>query len=854
MPSSSDSSSQSNFISSQESLSTQVIVSARANLVVRQADGSPRMIPLKREPLTIGRHPTNTVVIDIATVSAEHAIIENIDGAYRLTDRNSKNGTFVNGQRIGVTMLHDGDIIRIGDARGNSVSLTFHAGHAPQATSLETFDLATFDRLMIGRDADCDLTLDSPLVSRQHARLERSGSTHTLIDLNSTNGTFVNSQRIDRVQLQTGDIVQIGPYRIIYHPNEMSQVLNTQRGRLDALHLTRRVGADRIILNDVSLSIAPREFVAIVGASGSGKSTLLNALSGFERAEGRVLLNGDDFYGHFDLYRNLIGYVPQDDIIHRELPVGQALRYTAQLRLPGDTSSHEIDTRIDRVLAEVELEAQHDQIVGQLSGGQRKRVSIGAELLAEPGVFFLDEATSGLDPGLEKKLMYTLRRLADGGRTIVLVTHATANITQCDHVAFLSEGQLVFFGPPSEALEFFGVKEFADIYGEIERDPQWWEKRFRESSVYERYVLSRLQRIDQPRSAHATGATRRKTNDKPLAEVASRASPIAPRANALRQFSILIQRYFELVVRDKVLLTVLLAVMPLVGILLATIAQPTALVGDSVDRIAQIVSEKGLYTIAGQTQTVLMMLALAAVLVGLFAASFELVRERAIYRRERMINLRLIAYIASKLTVLVGFATLQCMALIVVLAFRIQFPSAGILLPGPLEIYTTLLLASIAGILLGLFISAIVSSVNTVIYVVLLAVFVQIIFGGVIFDLPGAAKPLSYFTITRWTVEALGSTVDLPRLNNLGQIEVHRTIDTIDPLTGAKIQREVVYQDRLPATFTVDYAHTPDWLISRWAILLAFSIVLGALTALAQSRWSPTGRKGIERRRRRFRR
>jgi ABC transport system ATP-binding/permease protein len=839
MSSSSSNSSVSNKPSQVESTGTQVIVSARANIVVRQADGSPRVIPLTRERLTIGRHPTNTVVIDIATVSAEHAIIENIDGAYRLTDRNSKNGTFVNGERIGVTMLHDGDIIRIGDARGNSVSLTFQAGHAPQATALESFDLATFDRLVIGRDATCDLTLDSPLVSRQHARLERSGSTHSLIDLNSTNGTFVNSERIDRVQLQAGDIVQIGPYRITYHPNEISQVINTQRGRLDALHLTRRVAADRIILNDVSLSIAPREFVAIVGASGSGKSTLLNALSGFERAEGRVLLNGDDFYGHFDLYRNLIGYVPQDDIIHRELPVGQALRYTAQLRLPRDTTSHEIDTRIDRVLAEVELEAQHDQIVGQLSGGQRKRVSIGAELLAEPGVFFLDEATSGLDPGLEKKLMYTLRRLADGGRTIVLVTHATANITQCDHVAFLSEGQLVFFGPPSEALEFFGVKEFADIYGEIERDPQLWEKRFRESSAYERHVLRRIQNAD---------FGMRNQNAAPARQPVVSPSLTAPRANLFRQFSILIQRYFELVVRDKVLLTVLLAVMPLVGVLLATIAHPAALVGDSADRIAQIVSETGLYTIAGQTQTVLMMLALAAVLVGLFAASFELVRERAIYRRERMINLRLIAYIASKLSVLVGFAALQCMALIVVLAIRVQFPFAGILLPGPLEIYITLLLASIAGILLGLFISALVSSVNTVIYVVLLAVFVQIIFGGVIFDLPGAAKSLSYFTITRWTVEALGSTVDLPRLNDLGQIEVHRTIDTIDPLTGAKIQREVVYQDRLPVTFTVDYAHTPDWLISRWAILIGFSIVLGALTALAQSRWSPTGRKGIGRR------
>jgi ABC-type multidrug transport system ATPase subunit len=816
--------------SPEESLGTQVILSALASIVVRQADGTSRTIALSRdEPLTIGRHPTNSVVIDIGTVSAGHAIIEHIDGGYRLTDRNSKNGTFVNGRRIEVTTLNDGDIIRIGDARGNTVSLTFHVGRAQQTTSLESFDLAKFDQLVIGRDTECDLVLDSPLVSRRHARLERSGSAHVLIDLHSINGTFVNGQRIDRVQLHTGDVVQIGPYRITYHPSAISQVSRTQRGRLDALHLTRRVENDRIILNDVSLSIAPREFVAIVGASGSGKSTLLNALSGFEPAEGRVLLNGDDFYNHFDLYRNMIGYVPQDDIIHAELPVAQALRYTAQLRLPHDTAMHEIDTRIDRVLAEVEMEAQHNQIVGHLSGGQRKRVSISAELLAEPNVFFLDEVTSGLDPGLEKKLMFTLRRLADAGRTVVLITHATANITQCDTIAFLSEGQLAFFGPPSEALDFFGVKEFADIYGEIERDPQLWEKRFRESNYYEEHVLSRISQIAKREAADA---------DKTLPSALR-----APRANVLRQFSILTQRYFELVVRDRVLLTVLLTVMPLIGALLATIAQPAALVGDSATRIAQIVSDKGLYSIAGQTQTILMMMALAAVLVGLFAASYELVSERAIYRRERMINLRLFAYIASKLTVLVSFAAVQCLTLIVVIALRVQFPVAGILLPGPLEIYFTLLLASVAGIMLGLFISALVSSMNSVIYVVLLAVFAQIIFGGVIFELPGAARALSYLTLTRWTVEALGSTVDLPHLNDLGEIQVHRTIDTIDPLTGAKIQREVVYHDQLPVAFNVDYTHSADRLLSRWAILVAFSIVFGGLTLIAQKKWSPTDRK-----------
>jgi ABC-type multidrug transport system ATPase subunit/pSer/pThr/pTyr-binding forkhead associated (FHA) protein/ABC-type multidrug transport system permease subunit len=801
---------------------TQLLAASRATLTVRLPDGRVRTLALTRDPLTIGRHPTNQLVVDVPTVSSEHAIVEYQAGVYHLVDRGSRNGTFVNGQRIDAIDLKDGDLIRLGEPGSNAVTLTYRAGQAPQTASLDQFDLAAHDTLTIGRAADCDLLLDSPLVSRHHARLERSGATHVLIDLGSTNGTYVNSQRIDRAELRAGDVVQIGPYRFTYQPGAISQVVSVQRGRLDALHLTRRVDGGRLILNDVSLSIAPREFVAIVGGSGSGKTTLLNALSGFDPAEGRVLLNGDDYYANFDLYRSLIGYVPQDDIIHRELPVGQALRYAALLRLPGDTSEEEINARIERVLAEVDMDAQAEQIVGRLSGGQRKRVSISMELLAEPGVFFLDEATSGLDPGLEKKLMYTLRRLADGGRTVALVTHATANIKQCDHVAFIGEGRLVFFGPPAVALEFFGVSEFADIYEAIEDDAASWEKRFRESSVYAQYVLPRLSNAEVGlRTARSA---------------APRSASIAPRANPWRQFSILTQRYFELVVRDKMLLTLLLAVMPLVGLLLAIITRPAALVGESTQRIQEILAVSGIYSVAGEAQIVIMMLALAASLVGMFAAAFELVRERAIYRRERMVNLRLRTYLSSKIVVLVGFAALQVLALLVVVALRVQVPFAGIMLPGPLELYVTLLLTTIVGILLGLFISAVAANSNSVIYLVLLVVFVQIIFAGVFFELPGITKAVSFFTPTRWAVEALGSTIDLPALNDLGQIEVRRTIDTVDPTTGQKVLREVVYSDKLPVTFTVGYEHQSGYLLSRWAVLIVFAVLLLIATAWAQGR------------------
>jgi ABC-type multidrug transport system ATPase subunit/pSer/pThr/pTyr-binding forkhead associated (FHA) protein len=806
--------------------STQSLPAAQARVTLKLPDGSVQTIALHRPSYTIGRHPTNDIVVPIPTVSSEHALIERRahDGhmLWRVVDRGSRNGTVVNGRRITTHVLREGDIVRIGDALGNSVSLRFETTRAYDAVSLGRFDLGDAQTLSIGRDPANDLPLDSPLVSRRHARAERVDAGHALIDLGSTNGTYVNGVRLEahvRRLLRADDLIQIGPFNLTYRPDALRQQGGPHQARIDALNLLRRVDGRRVILNEVSLSILPREFVAIVGGSGSGKTTLLNALSGFKRAEGRVLLNGDDFYAHYALYRTLLGYVPQDDIIHAELPVDQALRYVARLRLPRDTSHEEIEQRIGRVLAEVEMAEHRTQLISSLSGGQRKRVSIGAELLAEPGVFFLDEATSGLDPGLEKKLMYTLRRMADAGRTIVLVTHATANIRQCDHVAFMGEGRLVFFGPPAAALDFFGVSDFADIYAEIDRDAALWEERFRVSTYAQQYLQRRLSELPPaPRSVA----------DNPLVA--------RPRVSWLRQFAILAQRAFELSLRDKVFLAVALAVMPVIGLLLSLLATPDTLVGAGEARIADIVHESGRYSVAAQAQTLLMMLALAAVLLGMFTASFELVKERAVYRRERMLNLRLAPYLGSKALVLSGFALLQCLALIVVVGLRVEFPKQGALLPAPLEVFITLALAALAGVALGLFISALVNNSGTAIYVVLLALFVQIMFAGVIFELPGAANLLSSATITRWTVEALGSTVDLPALNDLGRIEVARTVEAVDPLSGQIVQREVLVRDNLRASFNLNYGHAPNYVLERWAVLMGLAAGLGLLTVWAQRR------------------
>ncbi len=869
-------------------------------LVVRIPGTPQREIPLNRDVFTIGRRPDNDIVLPPKYVSGHHGRLERRGADWYYTDLDSTNGTFVNGRRVKEAHLRDGDILRIGDPHGNSVSLTFRAsgkvGEQRPASGIVRIGATALQMkstLIIGRDPQADIHLSSPIVSWHHARLERIAQGYRLSDLHSTNGTFVNGTRLVRPHiLQQGDVVQIGPFKLVYEATGFQQYTAAGGVRLDGVNLTREVGSGerkKRILNDISISVYPREFISLVGTSGAGKSTLMMALNGFVRAEeGQVLVNGDDLYQHFDLYRTMVGYVPQDDIIHRDLTVANALRYAARLRLPPDTSSEEIEQRVDEVLRQVEMIGQKEQVVSSLSGGQRKRVSIAAELLAEPSLFFLDEPTSGLDPGLEKKMMYTLRRLADGGRTIVLVTHATANITQCDHVCFLSQGRMVYFGPPEEALEYFGVTtgDFADIYAQLDDpDPQVArqkaaesEARFKRSPQYRRYVADRQQdipRIKQQAATEAVASTRKR-----------------PKVSALRQAVVLTRRYLDLVFRDKLLLTVLMAIMPIIAMLLLIISKRNWLVGDSPTEITRQLNldlagpgSSATYAIVGNSQLLLFMMSLAAVLLGIFAAVYEIIKERSVYRRERMVSLRLVPYLGSKAIVLTAFALVQCLLFLVVIGLKVDLPDEGVFLPATVEMYITLVLSTAAAIMLGLLISAVVPNSNTVIYVVLLVLFFQIIFAGVIFNLPGIAGSLSNLTLTRWSMEALGTSANMEYLNGLTRtrflpeeitkeisMNVERPADDWEPVTVITETREVpvpcpsgvvltvpitvpqVTENEMVTVtetvtksvtvnpepldvfkqqeFRIDYDRSIAHLFKDWLILMGFGAVFGLATAL----------------------
>src|SRR5579859_778515 len=808
-------------------------------LLIRWPNGQEVWAALQKDVVLIGRDPQAEVRLpaNLAFVAARHAEIRRTPAGYQVADLGSTNGTRLNGQLLAPgqpVRLRDGDVIRLGDDQlGISVGLTFHQPAAAPAPApgftVHTSPVAAIqtDTVTLGRSADNQVVLAGPTVSRHHARLVRQGQGVWLEDLHSAHGTWVNGQRITRVQLQFGDLVQIAAHLFIYQHDGLRRY-DSQGMRVDVVDLSAQVHTRQgplRILDHIDLTVLPREFVGLVGASGAGKSTLLEALVGIRPAQGQVLLNGRSLYREIHRLRAELGYVPQADILHTALTVARALDYSAQLRLPPDTSPAERQKRIAAVLDTVGLNTDviRRTRIGQLSGGQRKRVSIAAELLADPKLFLLDEPTSGLDPGLEKKMMHTLRQMADEGRTIILITHATANIIQVDQVAFLAQGRLVYFGPPAAALPFFGVDEFADTYDRLSGQGAEWRRVFIEQKpeAYQRYVLAR-----QATRATAPAAAAPRARGSSLARL-------------LRQLSVLTRRAVSLLASDLVTLCLLLLLFPLTASLQLVVGAPDVLTGDPAilaDPAAAAQTRTKSYVPLPPTNTFVFVMGLEAVLIGMYVPSNELIKERSIYLRERLVNLQVPAYLLSKVVVFMTFAALQTILYLMVLSLRVHLPARGLLLPGPLELFITLFLTLTAGIGLGLLVSAISRSADMAIYALVIMMFFQFFFSGTVFDLrDNPAQFLSYLTSTRWSLTAIGVTIDMPRLAESTIVCAQAPVNPLAPAQGETTrclnERDAVNDLLLP------YGHAK--LLQAWGVLAGTALLTLLATGVMIKRLDP---------------
>ena len=728
---------------------------ASPQLSVAIAGGSSITHTLTRPVLTIGRVEENDIVIPSQIVSRQHARLERVNGGgYKLVvAAEAKNPVLFEGRPLdGSRVLRHGDKIRIGSLDpGMMVTMTYNA---PAEASQEIArDIVFGDKtlIQIGRDPGNDVVLPSPNVSRFHAQVVKVGQRYRVEDLRSSNGVFINGERVDgAVWLKPEDSIRVGQYRFIMGKDQLSKYDDSNGMNVDVIRLNKWVRKDLNILQDISVAFKPREFIVVVGQSGGGKSTFVDAVAGYRPATppSKVFVNDIDIYTHFDAIRNDIGFVPQKDIIHMELTVYQGLDYAAQLRMTADTSLEERHRRVMEVLEDLDLTHRKDLQISQLSGGQQKRVSIGVELLTKPGLFFLDEPTSGLDPGTETALMQLMRRLADQGRTIILITHATKNVMLADKVIFLARGgYLAWFGPPDEALEYFdqyrserdrraGKIEFDQIYAILDNSingkPAEWAQRYREYKAYQKYIQEPLKgkiKADHSPTVLDPGQVARKIN-----------RPAGRKVSGLKQFLILSARNVKILTRDRAGLILMLATAPLVSLL---------------DVILAILLGRNPFSFSNGNMSdvmiTLFLLTIYGVMVGGISQMREIVKEQEIYKRERLVNLQILPYVLSKVWVAALLALYQAVAYTVVHYLAFQMPGGAIEF---IQVYITMALATLAGMMLGLFASALAPTASSAPLLVIMLMLPQIVLGGALIPIPGF---VSAPTSTRWAFEALMS-------------------------------------------------------------------------------------------------
>jgi ABC transport system ATP-binding/permease protein len=724
----------------------------------------------------VGRDPQSDIVLADERVSWSHAVFRVDADVWILEDLGSSNGTFLGMRRVDRIEIRTECMVRLGTMDEGSVlhctpqlktisanvsrlpadpntarprSATAWAppvrAAAPDTPAEPSVDLRPTNRislpvasLRIGRSPDNDLVLQDLSASRHHAELRKSAAdSYEIVDLRSNNGTYVNGCQVARARVTENDIIGIGRSTFRLKDGDLRQYVDDGEITIAAQELMVKVANGKVLLDRVTFPIPQKCLLGIVGPSGAGKSTLVGALTGIRPADtGTMLYDNRDLYQNYDELRHRIGLVPQENILHTQLTARRALQYSAELRFPSDTQPAERDARIDEVIAELGLTAHADTRGDRLSGGQLKRVNVAQELLTKPSLLLLDEPTSGLDPGLDKAVMQQLRDLAHDGRTIIVVTHSMANLDTCDRLLVLAPGgRIAFYGPPGEALRYFGLPGWAEVFQAFERDPgRDWAAEFTNSPAYAEWVQTqRPKQLSQP--------------DRPQPA----AAPPPRRQGWLRQTLTLSRRYTRVIASDRGYL-LFMGLLPLIlGVLIRFV--PAA---------------EGLAGVPGtnpDAQELLQILVICACLAGTASSIREVVKERPIYIRERAAGVGSGAYLFSKLLVLGVISIVQSVIIVLLGLAGRQLPAHGAFLTSlPLvELLIAIAVLAIASMCLGLFVSAIVSTSEKAMPFLVLLTIVQIVLSGGVIPLAGTAglSQLSWLAPSRWAFAAVAATDNL---------------------------------------------------------------------------------------------
>lgn len=515
----------------------------KASLVILENDAI-RTLDLSASPRwELGRsNGSDGITLPLASPIASHHhgffFFEN--GVWLYQDQGSTNGTFYNGNHMtgqeAPVVLNNGDVLRIDsndlnspDQRGVFMYFTTQK----VGNNWVSVNLAEGSVFQIGRDpARCQVVLPLPYISGLHCTIRNTGSGFTIQDAGSLAGTFLNNVLLNPRQayhlnekdnfclcdvhfiFSHGNIVFNTPWNHVPAMTGMAASPSVDTGKtvaagmqqsmaeapsyeesddyiLQAYIAKREVpdnshkGQKKVLIQDVQINIHERSLVALIGGSGAGKSTVMNCLNGMETqgASGQVLFRGENLLDPptFERLKFLIGSVPQKEVLHENQSVEAELKDAAMLRMQKAPNT-EIIMRVNETMEKLKLLPKRKTLISKLSGGERRRVNIAEELVADKILLCLDEPDAGLDPGTKKELFTILRDLAHNqNMSILVIIHDVSDIALFDQIIIMEKfqdtGRLAFSGSPAKAKEYFGC-ELKDVYEMIEKYPERYVQSF----------------------------------------------------------------------------------------------------------------------------------------------------------------------------------------------------------------------------------------------------------------------------------------------------------------------------------------------------------------------------------------
>lgn len=596
--------------------------------------------------------------------------------------------------------------------------------------------------IRIGRSNDNDIVIPEVLASRHHATLIPTPRGTEIHDNRSINGTFVNGARVDVALLRDGDVVTIGNIDLVFANGTLARrqesLLETRTGGLEVRGVSWTIEGNKTLLDNISIAARPGMLTAVIGPSGAGKSTFAKLVAGYTHpSSGTVAFEGHNIHAEYASLRSRIGMVPQDDVVHGQLTVKQALGYAAELRLPPDTTKEDREQVVARVLEELEMTKHLETRVDKLSGGQRKRASVALELLTGPSLLILDEPTSGLDPALDRQVMTMLRQLADAGRVVLVVTHSLTYLDVCDQVLLLAPGgKTAFCGPPSQIGPSMGTTNWADIFSTVADDPDAAKARY-------------LAQAGPPPPAP------------PVEQPAELGDPA--HTSLVRQFSTIARRQLRLLISDRGYF-IFLAILPFImGALSMSVP------GDVGFNAPPLTSEA-----PTEPAQILVLLNVGAVFMGTALTIRDLIGERAIFLREQAVGLSTTAYLLAKVCVYTVFALVQSAIVTVIALLGKPGPkeSAVVLGSSALELYADIAATTVASAMLGLVLSSLAKTSEQIMPLLVVAVMSQLVFSGGMIPVTNrlGLDQMSWATPARWGFATSASTVDLTKLCPVPQV------------------------------------------------------------------------------------